>query len=189
MSVNQVWARELGQDRNRGSARTMYRILAAASMSGERRRQAAHPPRVIPELAAAAPGQVWPWGHHEDARIGEGDPGPRLRGTQHLLPLPAGLAHRDRRGCDWPPTWSTTSSPSKAAHPATCTPTAARRWRASRWPRSWSTSTSAAPTTGPASNDNPNSESQFKTMKYMPDYPAQFASIGEARAWMSAFAS
>ncbi|WP_373560241.1 integrase core domain-containing protein [Rhodococcus sp. OK270] len=30
---------------------------------------------------------------------------------------------------------------------------------------------------------------QFKTMKYMPDYPERFASIGEARAWMHAFTS
>ena len=30
-------------------------------MTGERRRQAVHPPRVIPELVATAPGQVWSW--------------------------------------------------------------------------------------------------------------------------------
>lgn len=39
------------------------------------------------------------------------------------------------------------------------------------------------------SNDNPFSESQFKTMKYQPDYPNRFASIGEARAWMDGFVS
>lgn len=37
------------------------------------------------------------------------------------------------------------------------------------------------------SNDNPYSESQFRTMKYVPDYPARFASNGEARAWMEQF--
>ena len=37
------------------------------------------------------------------------------------------------------------------------------------------------------SNDNPFLESQFKTMKYQPDYPTRFASIGEARAWMDGF--
>jgi putative transposase len=37
------------------------------------------------------------------------------------------------------------------------------------------------------SNDNPFSESQFKTMKYTPDYPSRFATIGEARAWMGTF--
>src|SRR5699024_4580976 len=37
------------------------------------------------------------------------------------------------------------------------------------------------------SNDNPFSESQFKTMKYTPDYPERFASIGHVRAWMAPF--
>ena len=37
------------------------------------------------------------------------------------------------------------------------------------------------------SNDNPYSEAQFKTMKYTPDYPARFDSIGHARAWMEEF--
>ena len=37
------------------------------------------------------------------------------------------------------------------------------------------------------SNDHPFSESQFKTMKYLPDYPSRFATIGHARAWMDAF--
>lgn len=33
------------------------------------------------------------------------------------------------------------------------------------------------------SNDNPHSESQFKTMKYQPDYPKRFQDIGHATAW------
>ena len=37
------------------------------------------------------------------------------------------------------------------------------------------------------SNDNPYSESQFKTMKYRPDFPERFGSIQDARAWARAF--
>jgi len=37
------------------------------------------------------------------------------------------------------------------------------------------------------SNDNPYSESQFKTMKYRPDYPDRFGSIQDARAWARVF--
>jgi transposase InsO family protein len=37
------------------------------------------------------------------------------------------------------------------------------------------------------SNDNPYSESLFKTAKYTPTYPAYFTSIGQARAWVSQF--
>lgn len=33
------------------------------------------------------------------------------------------------------------------------------------------------------SNDNPFSESQFKTQKYQPDYPGRFDSISHARQW------
>lgn len=39
------------------------------------------------------------------------------------------------------------------------------------------------------SDDNPSSESQFKTMKYGPTYPERFASIETARAWMRQFAA
>ncbi|MBF7053782.1 IS3 family transposase [Halomonas sp. KAO] len=37
------------------------------------------------------------------------------------------------------------------------------------------------------SNDNPFSESQFKTSKYQPDYPGRFESIVHARQWYSAY--
>ena len=37
------------------------------------------------------------------------------------------------------------------------------------------------------SDDNPFSEAQFKTMKYRPDYPERFASIGAARQWARPF--
>lgn len=33
------------------------------------------------------------------------------------------------------------------------------------------------------SNDNPFSESQFKTLKYQPDYPGRFASVSETNSW------
>lgn len=37
------------------------------------------------------------------------------------------------------------------------------------------------------SDDNPFSESQFKTLKYQPDYPGRFASILHARGWLESF--
>lgn len=37
------------------------------------------------------------------------------------------------------------------------------------------------------SNDNPFSESLFKTMKYMPAYPGRFKHIDQAREWMAEF--
>ena len=41
------------------SIRTMYRVLASRDEVRERRAQAAHPPRVRPELVADGPDQVW----------------------------------------------------------------------------------------------------------------------------------
>lgn len=37
------------------------------------------------------------------------------------------------------------------------------------------------------SDDNPYSEALFRTLKYCPDYPGRFASIEEARAWVTSF--
>jgi hypothetical protein len=37
------------------------------------------------------------------------------------------------------------------------------------------------------SNDNPYSEAQFKTLKYMPDFPERFGSLEDARAFCDRF--
>ena len=37
------------------------------------------------------------------------------------------------------------------------------------------------------SNDNPYSESLFKTLKYSPGYPRQFSSVADARSWVQNF--
>jgi putative transposase len=37
------------------------------------------------------------------------------------------------------------------------------------------------------SNDNPFSESHFKTLKYRPDYPDRFSSLEDARVWCAKF--
>ena len=43
------------------SERTMYRVLAAQDEAKERRRQLVHPEYAKPELVATAPNQVWSW--------------------------------------------------------------------------------------------------------------------------------
>jgi putative transposase len=37
------------------------------------------------------------------------------------------------------------------------------------------------------SNDNPYSESQFRTLKYVPDFPHRFGSLADARAFCEGF--
>jgi len=61
LSICQIWARELDEDRYHGSMSTMYRIARAAGQTRERRRLASHPAKIKPELVATGPSQVWSW--------------------------------------------------------------------------------------------------------------------------------
>ena len=57
----QVWAILLDEGVYLGSESTFYRLLRPAGELRERRRQAAHPAKVKPELLASAPNAVWSW--------------------------------------------------------------------------------------------------------------------------------
>lgn len=57
----EVFAKLLGEGKYLGSERTMYRVLASQAEVRERRNQLAHPPPVKPELIATGPNQVWSW--------------------------------------------------------------------------------------------------------------------------------
>lgn len=188
LCVAQVWARELDASRYYCSQSTMHRILAAEQMNGERRRQATHPPRVIPELVAHGPNAVWSfditkmrdpakgiWYHAyviidifyrlvvawRIEAIEEGQLAADLVGEaiaeQGRAP---GYLHADGGA-------AMTSKPLASLLVDLDVRRSHNRRR--------------------TSNDNLYSESQFKTMKYTPDYPERFASIGEARAWMNSF--
>jgi putative transposase len=60
-SVAQVWATLLDEGTYLCSQSSMHRILRANRAAGERRSQAVHPARAIPELLATRAGQVWSW--------------------------------------------------------------------------------------------------------------------------------
>ena len=57
----EVWATLLDEGVYLGSQSTFYRLLRAASGTGERRRQATHPALVKPELVACRPNEVYSW--------------------------------------------------------------------------------------------------------------------------------
>lgn len=188
MSVNQVWARELDEGRYWCSPRTMYRILAAADLSGERRRQATHPPRAIPELVATCQNAVWSWDitkmrgpskgvwYHAYVvidifsryvlgwRIEAIEDGALAADLVADIVIeqgtPPGYLHAD-------------GGAAMTSKPLSSLLVDLDVRRSHNRPR--------------VSNDNPYSESQFKTMKYTHDYPDRFESIGAARAWMEAF--
>jgi len=57
----EIVATLLGEGRYLGSERTMYRVLAASAEVKERRNQLVHPVYAKPELVATKPNQVWSW--------------------------------------------------------------------------------------------------------------------------------
>lgn len=124
-------------------------------------------------------------GHHQNAGPGQGHLVPRLRRHRHLLPLrlsSAGASRPSRTG-NWPADLVADAIAEQGRAPGylhadggaamTSKPLSSLLvdldvTRSHNRPRT--------------SNDNPYSEAQFKTMKYTPDYPERFASIGAARA-------
>ncbi|TBT90087.1 DDE-type integrase/transposase/recombinase, partial [Propioniciclava tarda] len=155
---------------------------------GERRRQATHPPRSIPELVAEAVNVVWSWDITKLA-------GP-ARGiwyhcyvvidifSRYVLGWRIEAVEDGRLAADLvadiiatqgtPPGWlHADGGAAMTSKPLSSLLADLDVTRSHNRPRT--------------SNDNPYSEAQFKTMKYTPDYPARFDSIGHARAWMEAF--
>lgn len=184
----QVYARELDEGRYWCSERSMYRILAAAGQSGERRRQATHPPRKIPELIADGPGQVWSWDITKMRGPAKGRwyhayvvldifsryiVGWRIESVEdgHLA---AELVNDIVTETGRPPGWlHADGGAAMTSKPLASLLVDLDVTRSHSRPRQ--------------SNDNPYSEAAFKTLKYTPDYPARFASIGHARTWMDGF--
>ena len=95
----QIYATLLAEGTYLCSISTMYRILERNRQVKDRRRQATHPPRKVPELQATGPRQVYSLGHHEARRPGQGPVLRLLRDDRHLLQVHRRCAraqHRDR---------------------------------------------------------------------------------------------
>ncbi len=188
-AVAQVWATLLDEGTYLCSQSSMHRILRANRAAGERRSQAVHPARAIPELVATRAGQVWSW----DITKLQG-PGGACTSTctsssvldifslfvvgwtvaaredsliakeltEHAMVthgIPQ-VIHADRG----------TSMTSK---PVAQLLVDLGVTRSHSRPR--------------VSNDNPYSEAAFKTLKYCPAFPEQFGSLADARAFGQAF--
>jgi transposase InsO family protein len=183
----QVYATLLGRGTYLCSPATMYRVLAADAQVKERRRQARHPARARPELIATGPGQVYTWditklagpakgcyydayvmidiysryivGAHVHAR----ESGPlaeeMIKEVFGVHGIPH-VVHADRGTSMTSKTVATLLSDLNVT-------------RSHSRPR--------------VSNDNPYSESWFKTLKYAPAFPERFGSLGQARAFLAEF--
>jgi putative transposase len=172
------------------SPSTMYRLLAQAGEVKERRNQLRHPHYQKPELLATAPNQVWSWDITKLL-------GP-AKWTYFYLYVILDIFSRYVVG------WMVAHQESAALAKRLITATCAKQSiipgqltiHADRGPSMKSkpvaflladlgvTKTHSRPH---VSNDNPFSESQFKTLKYRPEFPARFGSIQDSRGFCRQF--
>lgn len=172
------------------STRTMYRILEQQGESRERRDQLVHPAYKKPELLATAPNQLWSWditkllgpakwtyfylyvildvfsryvtgwmvAHRESAELAKQFIEETIR--KHQVPAGQLNIHADRGRV-------MTSKPvAFLMADLGVTKTHSRPY---------------------VSDDNPYSESQFRTMKYRPEFPDRFGCIQDSRAFCQQF--
>jgi putative transposase len=189
-SPSEVYATLLDEGQYLCSIRTMYRILAENGELRERRDQLRHAPYQKPELLATAPNQVWSWditkllgpakwtyfylyvildifsryvvgwmaAHQESAQLAQ-----QLiaASAQKQGIQPGQLTVHGDRGA------AMTSKPvALLLSDLGITKTHSRPY---------------------VSNDNPYSESQFKTLKYRPEFPERFGCLPDARAFCQSF--
>ena len=182
----QVYAALLDEKRFLCSERTMYRILADEGEVKERRDQLQHPAYAKPELLAERPNEVWSW---DITKL----KGP-VKWTYFYLYVILDIFSRYTVGWMVAPCESATLA--KLLISETCRkqeiPEEQLTLHADRGSSMRSkmvamllsdlgvTKTHSRPH---VSNDNPFSESQFKTLKYRPAFPARFGCIEDSRAF------
>jgi putative transposase len=185
-----VHATLLDEGKYVGSVRTMYRLLATQGGSPERRRQLTHPAYAKPELLATAPNQVWSW---DITKL----KGPAKWTCFHLYVIldifsrhVVGWMLAEREGADLAEQLIADTVARHDVKPGTLTLHADRGAAMRSKPVAALlvdldiTKSHSRPH---VSDDNPYSESQFKTMKYRPDFPARFGCIEDARAHCQVF--
>jgi putative transposase len=180
----QVYAKLLEDGEYLCSPRTMYRVLADADQVRERRAQRRHPEYVKPQLVATAPNQVWSW---DTTKL----PGP-TKGTYFTLYVILDIFSRYIVG--WQVTQRESAAVAQELIDACCKQQGVARGQltihADRGPPMTAKSTAllyvdlgiAKSHSRPyTSNDNPYSESNFRTLKYRPDMPSHLGSLEHAR--------
>jgi putative transposase len=186
----EVWATLLDEGTYLCSRRTMYRILEDAQQVRERRDQLRHPAYKKPELLAQAPNQVWSWDITKLL-------GP-AKWTYFYLYVILDIFSRYVVG--WMVADGESATLASQLIDETCAKQGIHRGcltlHADRGPSMKSkavalllsdlgvTKTHSRPH---VSDDNPFSESHFRTLKYRPDFPDRFGSLQDARAFCRSF--
>ncbi len=188
----QVWAILLDEDRYLCSISTMYRTLRAHGEVRDRRAQASHPPRVRPELMATKPNEVWSW---DITKLRGPD-----KGVWFDLYVIIDIFSRYVVGWMVAPgesaelaeTFIAGALAGQNVRKGTLTIHADRGTSMTSKPVAELLADLGVGRTHSrphVSNDNPFSESAFKTLKYCPAFPERFGSIADARVFCEAFFS
>lgn len=190
LSPREIYATLLDEGVYLCSVRTMYRLLEEHGEVRERRDQLCHPRYRKPELLAKRPNEVWSWDITKLL-------GPVKWSYFHLYVI---LDIFSRYVVGWMVAPHESSTLAERLISETCekqeVKTGQLTLHADRGSSMRSkpvaflladlgvTKTHSRPHT---SNDNPYSESQFKTLKYRPAFPERFGSIEDARAFCRSF--
>ena len=172
------------------SIRTMYRILEEAGESRERRGQLTHPPYTKHQLLATGPNQLWSWDITKLL-------GPAKWNYFYLYVIldvfsryVVGWMVADREGKELAKHFIAATHKKQGILPGQLTLHADRGSSMKSKPVAFLladlgvTKTHSRPH---VSDDNPFSESQFKTLKYRPEFPDRFGSLQHAREFCQTF--
>ena len=186
----EVYAALLDEGTYLCSVRTMYRILDNHGEVKERRNQLRHPSYTKPELIAAAPNQLWSW---DITKL----KGP-VKWTYFYLYVILDIFSRYVVG--WMIAHRELASLAKRLIKQSCEKQGIHQDQliihSDRGPSMTSKSVALlladlgitkSLSRPHVSNDNPYSESQFKTMKYRPEFPERFGCIENARFFCQEF--
>jgi putative transposase len=186
----EVWATLLDEDAYLCSIRTMYRILQDREELRERRNQARRTHYAKPELLATRPNQVWSW---DITRL----KGPVKWSYYQLYTI---LDIYSRYAVGWMIAYRESAVLAQRLIEHTAQKQGIQMGQLTIHADRGSSMTSRSVALLLAdlginkthsrphvSNDNPFSESQFKTLKYHPDFPERFGTIQEAREFCRTF--
>jgi putative transposase len=185
-----VYAKLLDEGVYLGSVSTMYRVLRTFDEVRERRRHATHPASKKPELLATRSNQVWSWDITKLL-------GP-VKWTYYYLYAVIDIFSR------YVPGWMLARAESATLAKALVSEAVAKQ-QITADQLTLHSDRGSAMTAKPfvflladlgvtksysrphTSNDNPYSESHFRTAKYRPDFPERFGSFEDAHAWCTRF--
>ena len=185
-----VYATLLDEGEYHCSIRTMYRILEEEGETRERRDQLVHPPYRKEELLATRPNELWSW----DIT--------KLKGpvTWTYFYLYVIIDVFSRYVVGWMVADGESAVLAKQFIAETCARQGIEKGRLTIHADRGSSMTSKpvaflmadlgvtkTHSRPHVSDDNPYSESHFKTMKYRPDFPERFGSIEDARSFSRRF--